>query len=157
MLVPLLKLGGTNFKEKHFQNHFLWFSCPKKQFFCIMETYFSTNASFSLVETNFLGCTNHFLYVFRDHCRGKLFCLSTGNVFWMNPSFRLLEKDLFSSVARYFIWKFFSTSENHRHEWRSIFKYWTYSCWWKLVFWLVETIFFHGLIYFSRSPSSHLA
>ena len=46
-----------------------------------METYFSTNASFRLVETNFLACTNHFLYVFRNCCRGKLFFLSSGNVF----------------------------------------------------------------------------
>ena len=46
-----------------------------------METYFSTNASFRLVETNFLACTNHFLYVFRDYCRRKLFFLSSGNVF----------------------------------------------------------------------------
>ena len=50
-----------------------------------METYFSTNASFSLVETNFLACTNHFLYFFRDHCRGKLFFLSSANVFLNEP------------------------------------------------------------------------
>ena len=61
-----------------------------------------------------------------------------------------------SNGDRYFTWKFFSTSGN-RHEWKPIFKDWTYSCLWKLIFWLVETIFFHCLIYFSRSPSSQLA
>ena len=51
-----------------------------------METYFSTNASFRLVEMNFLACTNHFLYVLRHYCQGKLFFLSSGNVF-MNEHF----------------------------------------------------------------------
>ena len=149
----MLKLGGTSFKEKHFQNNFLWFSYQKKQFFCIMKTYFSTNASFRLMKTNFLACTNHFLYVFRHYCRGKLFFLSSGNAFLNETFIPAIGEGFFSSGAHYFIWKVFSTSENRRHEWRSIFKYWTYSCWWKLIFWLVETIFFHGVIYFSRSPS----
>ena len=42
-------------------------------------------------------------------------------------------------------------------EWKSIFKDITYSCWWKMIFWLLETIFFHCLLYFSRSPSSQSA
>ena len=48
-----------------------------------METYFSTNASFRVVETDFLASTNHF---FRDSCLGKLLFLSSGNVF-LNESF----------------------------------------------------------------------
>ena len=62
-----------------------------------------------------------------------------------------------SNGGRNFTWKFFSTSGNHHfHEWKSIFKDRTYSCRWKLIFWVVETIFFHCLIYLSRSPSSQL-
>ena len=38
-----------------------------------METYFSTNASFSLVETNFLACTNHLLYFFRNEFLNESF------------------------------------------------------------------------------------
>ena len=33
--------------------------CQKKQFFHIVETYSSTNASFRIVETDFLASTNH--------------------------------------------------------------------------------------------------
>ena len=33
------------------------------------------------METDFLTSTNHFLYFFRDSCRGKLFRLSSENVF----------------------------------------------------------------------------
>ena len=93
-----MKLGGTNFKEKHFQNHFLWFSCQKKQFCCIIETYFSTNASFRLVETNFMACTNHFLYVFRDYCWRKFFFLSSGNVFVNEPFIPAIGEGFFSLV-----------------------------------------------------------
>ena len=51
-----------------------------------METYLLTNASFRVVGTNFLASTNHLLYFFRDSCRGKLFFLSSRNVF-LNESF----------------------------------------------------------------------
>ena len=47
--------------EKYFPasgNHFRFFS-KKKQFFRILETYFSTNAPFRIVETDFLGSANH--------------------------------------------------------------------------------------------------
>ena len=44
---------------------------------------------------------------------------------------------------RYFTRKLFSTSgKRHCYEWEPIFKDRTYTCWWKLIFWLVETIFF---------------
>ena len=64
---PLLKLGKPILKEKHFSasgNHFLWFSCQRKQFSRIVETYFTTNASFQIVRTDFLASTDHFLYIF---------------------------------------------------------------------------------------------
>ena len=64
---PLLKLGKPILKEKHFPasgNHFLWFSCQRKQFSRIVETYFTTNASFQIVRTDFLASTDHFLYIF---------------------------------------------------------------------------------------------
>ena len=79
-------------------NHFLWFSCQKKQFFCIMEKYFSTNASFRLMETNFLACSNNFLYVFRDYCQRKLFFLSSGNVFVNEPFIPAIGEGFFSLV-----------------------------------------------------------
>ena len=50
-----------------------------------METFFLRNASFRLGETNFLACTNYFLYVFRNYWREKLFFLSGGNVFLNEP------------------------------------------------------------------------
>ena len=108
-----------------------------------MERYFSINASFLVMETDFLASTNHFLYFFQRLLPGKaFFFLSSGNVF----------------LNVFFTWNSLSTSGNrHCYEWKSIFKDRTYSCWWKLIFWLVETIFFHCLIYFSRSPSSQLA
>ena len=63
-----------------------------------METYFSANASFRLVETNFLACTNHFLYVFRNYCREKLFLLSSGNVFLNEPFIPAIGEEFFSLV-----------------------------------------------------------
>ena len=70
-------------KEKHFPacgNHYLWFSFQKKQFFCIEKTYFSTNASFRAVETDFLARTNHFLYIFQRLLPEKAFFLFSGNL-----------------------------------------------------------------------------
>ena len=59
----------------------------KKQFFCIVETYFSTNASLQLVETDFLANTNH----------NKLFFRLVETYFLTNPSLQLLEKDFLFS------------------------------------------------------------
>ena len=44
------------------------------------------DASFRVVETNFLASTNHFVHFFRDSCRGKVFFLSSGNEV-LNESF----------------------------------------------------------------------
>ena len=109
---------------KHFPangNHFLWFSCQKKQFFCIVETYFSINASFRVMKTDFLASTNHFLYFFRNSCRGKLLFLSSGTYSWKNPSFRLWRRIFLPNGDRYFTWKFFCNSEN-RDDWKSVVK-----------------------------------
>ena len=50
-----------------------------------METYFSTNASFRVAETDFLASANH-----------KLFFRLVKTYFLTNPSFQLLEDFLFS-------------------------------------------------------------
>ena len=49
-----------------------------------METYFSTNDSFWVVETDFLASANH-----------KLFFRLVETYFLINPLFELLEKDFF--------------------------------------------------------------
>ena len=150
---PLLKLREPTLKEKPFPasgNYFLWFSCQKKQFFRIVETYFSTNTSFRVVETDFLACANHFLYFFRDSCRGKHFFCLVETYLGTNPSFRLFEKDLSLMENVTLLERFFSTNGNS-HEWGPIFKDWTCSYWWKLIFWLAETSFFHSLIFFKES------
>ena len=107
-------MGGTILRKKYFTasgNHFRFLS-QKKQFFLIVETYFSMSASFFifyLVKTIYFTC------------------------------------------------EFFPTSRNrHWYEWKPFFKNRTYSCWWTLIFYLLETIFFHFLRYFSRSSSSRI-
>ena len=46
-------------------------------------------------------------------------------------------------LHRYFTWKLFSTSgKRHYYEWKPIFKDRICSCRWKLILWLIETIFF---------------
>ena len=107
-------------------NHLLQFSCQKKQFFHIVdivETYFSTNASFGVVETDFLASTNHFLSTFLKPLPMKTFSPSSRNVF-------LKEFFIFFSIVEtvYFSWELFWTSGNrHWYEWTSIFKDRTYS------------------------------
>ena len=74
--------------------------------------------------------------------------------FWTIPSFRLLEKYFLSSGNRLFYLRAFSFNRNcHRYEWKLVFQSNTNSCWWELICWLAETIFFQCLRYFSRSPS----
>ena len=65
------------------------FFCQRKQFFFqrILETYFSTNSSFRVVETDFLASTNH-----------NFFPRLVETYFLTNPSFQLLEKDFWRSV-----------------------------------------------------------
>ena len=149
---PLLKLGGI-LKEKHLPasgNHFLWFCCQTKQFFRIAETYFSANALFRVVKTDFLASTNHFLYIISETAAGESFFLSSGNVF-LNESFiPAIGEGFFSLMESVTLLEsFFSTSGNrHCYESRPTFKDKTYSSRWKLTFRLVETIFLHCLIYF---------
>ena len=53
----------------------------------MVETYFSTNASFRVVETDFVASTNH-----------KLFFRLVETGYLTNPSFQLFEKDFLFSV-----------------------------------------------------------
>ena len=107
---------GTILKEKHFHasgNHFLRFSCQKKLFFCKVETYFSTNASFRVVETGF----------FRNSCQWKFFLRLVKTYFWTHPSSGYWRRIFFLVETVYFTWKFFSTSGNlHWHERKPILK-----------------------------------
>ena len=63
-----------------------------------METYFSMNASFRPVETDFLASTNHFSYLFRDSCQGKLFFLSSRNVFLKESIIPAIGEGFFSLI-----------------------------------------------------------
>ena len=94
-----------------------------------METYFSRNASFRLVKTDFLASRNH-----------KLFFRLLEKYFLTNPSFQLLEKDFFFVETFYFTSQFFPTRRNrHLYEWKLFLTDRPYSCQWKLIFQLVET------------------
>ena len=55
----------------------------------MVEMYFSTNASFRVVATDFLASANH-----------KLFFRLVETYFLTNPSFQLLEKDFLFSENR---------------------------------------------------------
>ena len=126
-------IGNQFLIKKHFPasgKHFLWFYCQKKQFFRIEETYFSTNASFRVVETDFLASTNHFLYIFSETLTGESFF----SVQWKLIFEQILHSGYWrriflSNGDRYFTWKFSSTSENsHCYELKPVFKNKTYSC-----------------------------
>ena len=98
------------------------------------------------VETDFLASKNHFLCIFWETPVGEcFFFLSSWNLF-MNESFiPAIGKGFFSVMEknRYFTWKLFSTSgKRHYYEWKPIFKDRICSCRWKLILWLIETIFF---------------
>ena len=107
---------------------------------------------------DFQASTNHFfIYFFRDSCRRKLFIWPSVNLF-LNESVIPPIGGGFFSLMETIILKFFTTRESrHCYKWKPIFKARTYSCWWKLIFCVVEAISFHCLIYFLRSPSSQLA
>ena len=63
-----------------------------------METYFLTNVSFWVVETDFLASTNHFLCFFSETpARESFFFLSSGNVF-LNESFIPAIAEIFFSL-----------------------------------------------------------
>ena len=94
------------------------------------------------MEKDFLASTNHFfLYVFPETPARERFFLSSGNLF-LNESFILAVGEGFFSLMETvtLLESFFLLAETVT-----------------AIFWLVETILFHWLIYFSRSPSSHLA
>ena len=73
------------------------FFCQKKQFLRIVETYFSTNASFRVAETDFLASSNY-----------NLFFPLLEIYFLTNPSFQLLEKDFLFSGNRLLYLRVFS-------------------------------------------------
>ena len=59
-----------------------------------METHFSKNPSFRVVETDFQVSTNDFLYFFSEIPAGeRFFFYLVETYFLMNILFRLLEKD----------------------------------------------------------------
>ena len=93
-----------------------------------------------------------FYIFFRDSCQWNFFFRLAETYFWTNALFRLLEKDFFSQVETvYFIWDFISNTGNrHWYERKTSFKDRTTSYEWKLIFWLVETIFFHCHKMFSK-------
>ena len=138
---------------------FVLFSCQKKQFFRIVETYFSTKLHSGLWKRIFWLVQTIF-YIFSETPAGESFLFS---VYWKGVFERIgrsgyWRRIFLFNIDHYFTWNFFSTSGNrHCYEWKAIFKDRTYFYWWKLIFWLVETIFFNCLMYFSRSPLSQLA
>ena len=124
---PLLKLGGTNFK-KHFpasRNHLLWFPCQTKQFLCIVETYFLINASFGVVETDFLAnFSETFMAIFSETPAEKsLFSVYWKRFFeWIFHS-GYWRRIFFSNGDCYFTWKLFTTSRNRLcYEWKTILR-----------------------------------
>ena len=127
-------------------------------FLCLLEGHFSTNASLRLVETDFLASKNHFLFIFSRLLLLKAFFHLVETYFWTNSSFRILGKDFLSSGKRLlYLRVFFLIAEIVTDiSGSQVFKNRTYSCWWKLIFWLVQNIFFHCLRYFSKSLSSQL-
>ena len=120
-----LKLGGINFNRKIFSGYLkpFFIFCQKKQFFRIVGTNFSTNASFRLVKTYFVSSGNSMLLfraffllletiieirgnqfqqknifllvetIFNFFCQKKQFFRIVGTCFSTNPSFQLLDKD----------------------------------------------------------------
>ena len=109
-----------------------------KQIFWLVQTIFYIFFQRLLSEKAFLSSGNLFL--------NKSFILAIGEGFFylmetvtLLESFFLLAKTVTAMSGKQFL------------------KDRTYSCCWKLIFWLVETIWFHCLIYFFRSPSFQLA
>ena len=79
-------------------------------------------------------------YIFSETPAGEsFFFYLVETYFWTNPSFQLLEKDFFSLMETVTLLEsFFSASGNrHCYEWKPIYKDRAYSCWWKLILWLI--------------------
>ena len=104
-----------------------------KQFFCIVETHFSTNASFQVVEMDFLASTNHKLILrLLEAFFYESFIPAIGEGFslYWKPSILLESSFLLVKIVT-------DLSGNHFLKIKL-----AYSCQWKLIFQLVETIFF---------------
>ena len=111
------------------------------------------------MKTDFLASTNDFLYFFfRYSSRRKLFFLSSGNVFFNEYFIPTIGKGFFTLMETVTLFEsFFLLAETITAMSGDQCLDRTYSSWWNLTFWLVETIFFHCLIYFSRRLSPQLA
>ena len=86
LLDTMIEIRGINFNRKIFSCQWKTFSflCQKKQLLRIVETYFSTNASFLVVETDFLASTNHKLFLFQQkRILSKFFILAVAEGFFL--------------------------------------------------------------------------
>ena len=99
------------------------------------------------------------LYFFQRLLLEEAFFLSSGKLFFNESFIPAIGEGFYSLMETInLLEKIFSTSgKRHCYEWKPISKDRTYSCWWKLTLWMVETIFFYCLIHFSKSTSSQLA
>ena len=143
---------GSNFKRKTFSCQWKSFSLiflPEEADFMYSGNVFFNECFIPGSGNTFPSNKNHFLCFFRHSCRRKIYFLFSEHLF-LNKYF------IFLMETVTLLESFFLLVETVNEQ-RPIFKDKTYSCWWKLTFWLVQTIFFHFLIYFSRSPSSQLA
>ena len=123
-----------------------------------METYLLTNTSSRVVQTDFLASTNNF-YIFLTLLPAKaFFSVYWKRTFQTNPLFQLLEKDFLSSTNfLLYLRVFFLLAETATNvSANQVFKDRTCSSSWKLLLWLVKTILFLCLRYFSRRSSSLL-
>ena len=104
------------------------------------------------MEKVFLASTNHFLYIFSRLLSLKAFFGLVETYFWGNPSFRLLEKDFTSNENRPLFENFFLLAKTVTDmSGNQFFNDRTYSCWWKTIFWKLETIYFHCLRFLKES------
>ena len=98
VLETIIEIRGNQFEIKIIfllvETNFVDFIARRISFFCIVETYFSKNSSFRVVETDFLASTNDLLFFFSEIPAGENFFFYLVEIdFLMNISFGLLEKD----------------------------------------------------------------
>ena len=158
---PLLKLEGANFKRKTFsskQKPFSLIFLPEEAVFPYWRNLFFNKCFILDRENGFSGQYKpFFIFFFRDSCQRKLFFIFeskrerfflSGNLF-LNKSFiPAIEEGFFSLMETVTLLESFFLLAETVTAMKPIFQDRTYSCWWKLIFWLVETIFFHCLISF---------
>ena len=90
----LLKLEGTNLKEKHFllvEIVFFYFLARRNTVFRYGGNVFLTNTSSQVVRTDFLASTNHFYIFLQDSCEWKPIFRLVETFFSTNFLFPLLE------------------------------------------------------------------